>query len=123
MLTDDIHLRATEMFIAQNPETILLSRKVKVPTGTGGFRWEDPIVPFEPFVGRRVGRGGLRGADFSERVSEQGHTVVTSWVLIAMPTVDLRVGDHFTNEDGNDCEVLFIDRQPPWRVKAEVYEH
>lgn len=122
-LTSRIHLRNTAVFISENPIEISLTRPVRISTGTGGYRIEPGEAPFDPFVGRRVGRGGLRGADFAERVSENGHTVVPSWILIAMPEIDIHIGDHFISDDGKDCEILFIDRQPPWRVKAEVYEH
>jgi hypothetical protein len=117
-LTDELHIALTEQFVAENPFTVVLSRKVKEPTGTGGFRWVSPDMPINPFQARRVGSGG----DLLEQVTAEGHTVIPSWTLIAHPGMDIQIGDTFTF-CGNTCEVLKVDRQPPWRVQALVYEH
>jgi hypothetical protein len=112
------HVRLTERMVAANPFQVILERKVRQSTGTGGFRMVSPEVPINPFPARRIGHSG----DLVEMLNEDGQMVLPSWTFIAHPDNDVQVGDTFLF-CGNKCEVLKVDRNPPWRVSAVVHEY
>lgn len=113
------HLALTEAFINENPTTITLSRRTKVPTGSGGWKY-DTASDLEPFVGRLV--GSFRVRDTIARTTEAGQEVVPTHTLIAMPGTDIARGDQFTIGDAL-YEVVNFDEMPKWRVNAEVIAH
>ena len=119
MQTDALHIKATQAFINENPEAIVLTRRAKVEQPSGGFRY-NAGAPLAAQTMRKVAIG--RVGAVTERVTEDGRTVMPSAVLICMPDADIARGDLFTL-DGVPHEVVFIGKRPKWRISAEVIEH
>jgi hypothetical protein len=113
------HIALTQAFIDENPSTITLLRRTKVPTGTGGWTWSASVEQ-TPFVARVVGQN-LRSFN-STRTSEDGSLVIPTHVLIALPDEDVQVDDQFELE-GKLFEVKTVNDRPRWRINAEVVEH
>lgn len=117
--TDAAHLDMTAAFIAENPSSITLSRRTKVSTGTGGWRW-GTATSQPPIVARLVGQQN-RFRD--EITTDDGQVVVPSKVLIAMPGEDIRRGDQFAVVGEGLHEVVKLNDTPKWRINAQVYVH
>lgn len=118
-LDSALHLKQTEAFINERPIEVIMRRRAKVATTAGGHA-RGPEVPLPPVTVRKVAQGRI-GA-LTERTTEDGRTVVPTAVVIAMPTADIKRGDHFTFND-IDHEILFVNDTPEWRLSAEVLEH
>ena len=113
------HLALTSYFINENPVTVTLSRRSKVSTGTGGWKY-GAAANLEPFTARLVGSFRLR--DSIVRTTEAGQEVIPTHTLIAMPGEDIARGDQFTIDDVL-YEVVAFNTMPKWRINAEVLAH
>lgn len=114
--TDDYHLAATQAFINENPDDIVLMRAAKVAQPSGGWRLGPP-APLASQVMRKVALNRVTAA--VERVLPDGRTVHPTFTLIAMPDADIEAGDTFTL-DGAKHEVVYVGDRPRWRLSAEV---
>lgn len=121
MLTDRMHVKQTEFFVAQNSSDIVLHRRPKVDDGKGGFTLGPPAT-LPPQRMRRCGTARL-GAN-QEVTTAAGRVEVATATLIAHPDCDIEddPGDTFTL-DGIPFVVLKVDRNPPWRMQAAIKEH
>jgi hypothetical protein len=119
MQTDALHIKATQAFINENPEDIILTRRAKVTQPSGGFRW-DAGAPLPAQVMRKVAINRVTAA--VQRVTEDGRTVFPTAALVALPSADIQSGDLFILA-GVPHEVVFVSDRPKWRLQAEVIEH
>lgn len=119
MQTDALHIKATQAFINENPESIVITRRAKVVQPSGGFRYSAG-APLAAQTMRKVALNRISAA--VERVTEDGRTVLPTAALVALPTADLQRGDLFTL-DGVPHEVVHVSDRPKWRLQAEVIEH
>jgi len=117
MLASKIHRDLTEWFIKENPTSVTFKRSPRVPTGTGGWTNGTP-VNIGPYTVRLVGIN----SGTQERTQADGSIVSLSEMLIADMSVSLVKGDQFTI-DGIVKEILSVNRNPSWRVEAEVFSH
>lgn len=118
MLTDQMHLRQTEAFIAENPSAITIKRRSKTETASGGWKWGSPVPLPSSQTMRKVGSN--RVSVTIQRTTTDGKQVIPSAVLVGLPDADIQVGDLF-DLDGKTYEVLTVDNDhPPWRMQAEV---
>lgn len=117
-----LHIKQTEAFINEAPVDIVIHRRSKEDTPSGGWRWVDE-PDLAPQTVRKVG-SYISGATSREvsRTTTDGKVVVPTNIVIGLPDWDVQIGDTF-DIDGNSHEVVWISTLPPWRKAAEVYAH
>lgn len=121
MLTDELHVVQTQAFIDENPVEIVISRRTKSATASGGWKWG----PASPLLSSQTMRkvGSSRLASTIKRTTEDGREVIPTATLIALPDADVEIGDLF-DLDGDTFEVVTVENEhPPWRLSAEVVEY
>lgn len=120
--TSLIHIKQTAAFIGENPVEITITRKQKVETASGGWRWaDDRDLPSQTV--RKVGRlVSSQANSVAERTASDGKAVVPTCNVIGLPDWDVQVGDTFVINNVTH-EVVWISELPAWRKSAEVYEH
>lgn len=117
-----LHIRQTQAFIDENPMDIVVHRRHKVDTPSGGWTWEADADLASQTV-RKVGKFvSSASSDGIARTTSDGKVVVPSSVVIGLPDWDVQIGDTF-DIDGVEHEVVWISTLPVWRKAAEVYEH
>lgn len=113
------HIAATQAFIDANPTDVVLTRYTSGDDGAGGTTQIEPQT-LEPQVMRIVAQNLKTAAE--SRVTPDGQVVTPVFAVIALPSADIAVGDQFTDDD-KLLEVVYVQRRPEWRVRAEVFEH
>lgn len=123
----DHHLANTKAFIAQNPYELSVARRTRIADGMGGWRY-GPAFAAGPYTVRLVGYTGQDGGA-TQRTDDRGELVTVVMNLIAMPDTAILKGDQFRIpgmiglEPDVIYEVLTVNRNPPWRLEASVYQH
>ena len=117
-LLDPLHIAATQDFINENPVAIVPMRRARVSTGTGGYTLGAPVAQ-PALVVRKVGLNSVTGVQ--ERVTPDGKSVIITANVIAAHDSGIEVNDYFAI--GADTYVVnAISFDPPWRLRAEVYQ-
>jgi len=107
--TSDLHERQTLAFIDQSPTHLVLRRKTKVSDGAGGVMVSTETA-LDPQRCRVVGQKVA-----ASRVSEDGRQVPVDRAVVGLPTLDIKVGDTFTDGD-SEYEILTVHDKPTWRT-------
>lgn len=113
MNATDLHQAQTEAFINAAPTDLVINRKNIESDGAGGMRVidEDPLDP------QKIRVVGMRNP--AVRISPDGRNVVVGKTVIGTSDLDIQMGDTFEYE-GSSWEVVTVQRDPNWRVAAEV---
>lgn len=115
-LAADIHLQATERFIAVRPVDVVVKRTTRTATSDGGKK-RTPIPDLPPQTVRVVEK--LPAQATEKRMSDDGQLVVPTHVAVAMPDTDFQRKDTFTAY-GERWEVVYVSRLPEWRLSLEL---
>lgn len=107
----------TEWFIKADSVEITLSRASRLSDGAGGTI-DGPTLALPPQVLRLITQGGT-GADSKNRFTSDGQMVSPDYILLGQHTADIQRWDTFTL-DGRGYEVVFVNQNQQYEVKAEV---
>ncbi len=120
MTTDTAYAstKSTEAFIDENPSEVEFTRSVRVRTSAGG--WVDGAISTLP--PQRVRLVAQPGYVDDQRVTEAGAISVPRFMVIGMPTVDMKRGDTFVYND-ETFRINRINTTPPWAIRGEAMEH
>lgn len=118
-LAEEIEIKNTKAFIAENPSIVNIIRRRKEPTREGGWKRVQDVV-LGPQTCRIVMRGNNAGrGDAFARTSADGRPLVVIASAVFSPDeADVQIGDKFEAED--KWEVTGVSDVPRWRVSAEV---
>lgn len=115
-LDTSLHLHQTQAFIDERPIEVVITRKEKVTTAAGGYRWANPEA-LPPQVMRLVEMLRIQGRE--SRMDSDGKLVVPTHIAVMMPDSDIQIHDSFPAYDGT-WEVVWVSKLPEWRWQAEV---
>lgn len=116
-LEAQVQRRLTLAFIAADPKSISIVRKVKEPNGSGGFRWvHDSAAPDLPPQEMRLIPANRQ---LQERETPLGTKVSADMTLMAAHDADLKRFDEFVDQ-GITYQVLWVHEKRVYETKAEV---
>jgi hypothetical protein len=104
----------TAYFIAADSLSVALTRNTKVPTAAGGYKAVSTVLPVQTVRMIPLGDGA------AERLTADGKQVSPQYMLQGQWDADFARGDTFTL-DGRRYELVFINQNVQYQVKAEVY--
>lgn len=115
----DTGLHQTAAFIERNPSLVVFMRAPVTSTTAGGKRRGTPVELPDQVVRRIPSTRETNEAP--TRVTSDGRQIAPQWYLVGMPDVDVEPFDTCVI-DGLSLEVVFVNRQPAWRLIAEAVE-
>lgn len=114
--------RITAQFISENPIEVVVTRRTKQATSSGGFKWMNP-VELLPQTMRKVLPNRVSDSEGNRRTDANGRTVVPTANLIGQIDADI---DRFDLVDisGVPHEVVWVTRRDMFaRTVAEVVQY
>jgi len=114
-----IHIENTAAYIGYKPTVVTLTPETRTPTPSGGYKTSD-LPPRLPQTFRVIELGAnvtppiLTLTDGKQRSPE--------FLLLALPTADVAVDDHWTASDGREWSVGDIVRDNLYEIRALVVE-
>ncbi len=114
----DASAQSTEHFIDENPSDVVFERAVRARTSAGGFA-DGPRTPLPPQRVRLVAQSGYLA---DQRIGAEGDVSVPRFVVVGMPTVDMKKGDLFTHDD-QTYRISKVNTSPPWAKRGDAIEH
>lgn len=111
----EVHEAITTAWIESDSLTIEINRKVRTPTGSGGFSNSEVPLPTQTF---RMDRYGGAGA-LSALVTNDGVSIPKSFRIVGDDEADVEKGDTF-KIGGVEYEVIHVHRETFERLAAEV---
>jgi hypothetical protein len=107
--------RLTSMFIAADEFAVQLRRPTFADDGAGGSVREDAVPLPAAYRARLIPmRDGA-----TPRITSDGEEVVPGYMLMCEHTADVQRWDEFS-KDGRDYEVVFVNENQQYQMKAEV---
>jgi hypothetical protein len=110
----EVQRALTASFIAADSLSVALQRNTKVATPAGGYKTIATTLSAQTVRLIPLGDGA------TERLTADGKQVQPQYMLQGIWTADFARGDTFTLS-GRRYEVVFINQNTQYQVKAEVY--
>lgn len=118
-LEHEAGLRQTTEMIRRDPVDAVFTRTAKLATTAGGTRSGAPVDTAPQHV--RLMPAQTETTQIPRVVTSSGALETPSYVILALPGVDIRVGDRATI-DGKKLEVVWFNDEPGWRWLFECVE-
>lgn len=115
MTENDIMRAQTKAFIDADPKTLVLTRRVVAPNGSGGYD-----ATWLPLMDSQVLRLIPQHGTMSPlRETLDGEAVQPDYILLGEYSADIKRWDSFT-DNGRRYQVLFVHEKASYEKKAEV---
>lgn len=110
--------QSTREFIEENPVDVQFVRSPRVTTTAGGKVDGAPVM----LGPQRVRLVAQSGYVVDSRLNGEGDVAVPRFVVVGMPTIDMKKGDTFTHND-ETFRINRVNDSPPWAKRGEAIEH